>query len=122
MYTRSDRKAARRKRHRRARTGLVGTAARPRLAVYRSLRHTSAQVIDDGRGVTLAAASTHEGELRKLLKRTADRAAAEAVGRALAERARAAGVEAVVFDRGGFPYHGRVKAAAEAARAAGLKF
>ncbi len=122
MYTPPDRKGARLKRHRRIRQHLAGTPQRPRLAVYRSLRHIVAQVIDDSRGVTLAAAASHERELRAELKSTANREAASAVGRALAERARSAGIETVVFDRSGYLYHGRVKAVAEAARAAGLKF
>ena len=122
MYRPIDRKAARQKRHRRARRGLSGTAQRPRLAVYRSLHHIAAQVIDDSRGVTLATASTYEGELRKGLKGTGNLQAASVVGRTLAERARSAGIQQVVFDRGGYIYHGSVKALAEAARAAGLQF
>lgn len=122
MYRATDRKAARQKRHRRARRQLAGTSKRPRLAVYRSLHHIAAQVIDDSRGVTLAAAGTYESELRKGLKGTANLQAATAVGRTLAERARSAGIEQVVFDRGGYIYHGSVKALAEAARAAGLLF
>jgi large subunit ribosomal protein L18 len=122
MYKLIDRKAGRVKRHRRSRVELAGSAQRPRLAVYRSLRHISAQVIDDARGVTLAAAATNESQLRSGLKGTANRDAATAVGRAIAERAQKAGITTVVFDRGGNPYHGRIKAVAEAARAAGLKF
>lgn len=95
---------------------------RPRLSVHRSGQHIYAQVIDDMKGVTLAAASTLEADLRKSLKKTADKAAAEAVGKLVAERAKKAGVEQVAFDRGAFAYHGRVKALAEAARAAGLSF
>lgn len=95
---------------------------RPRLSVFRSHKNIYAQVIDDGRGATLAAASTLDPGLRAELKSRGDKAAAAAVGRLLAERARAAGVEAVVFDRGGYLYHGRVKALADAAREGGLKF
>jgi large subunit ribosomal protein L18 len=95
---------------------------RPRLSVFRSSRHIYAQVIDDQAGCTLAAASTLDGELRAQLRTGADRAAAEQVGKLLAERARSAGVEAVVFDRGGYRYHGRIKALADAARAGGLVF
>lgn len=95
---------------------------RPRLSVHRTGQHIYAQVIDDAKGVTLAAASTIDTDLRKSLKKTADTAAAEAVGKLVAERAKKAGVEKVAFDRGSRSYHGRVKALAEAARAAGLSF
>ncbi len=122
MHRPVDRKAARQKRHRRARKRLAGSSPRPRLAVYRSLHHIGAQVIDDSRGVTLAAASTYEGELRRGLKGTANLQAAIVVGRTVAERARSAGIVQVVFDRGGYLYHGSVKALAESARAAGLQF
>jgi len=95
---------------------------KPRLSVFRSGRHVYAQIIDDEQGRTLAAASTVEKDLRGKLKTGADSAAAEAVGKALAERAVKAGVSQVVFDRGGYNFHGRVKALAEAAREGGLKF
>jgi large subunit ribosomal protein L18 len=95
---------------------------RPRLSVFRSSRHIYAQVIDDTEGRTLAAASSLEKDLRGSLKTGADRAAAAAVGKLLAERAKAAGVTAVVFDRGGYLFHGRVKALADAAREGGLSF
>ena len=95
---------------------------RPRLSVFRSSRHIYAQVIDDQAGRTLAAASTIDPDLRSGLRTGADQKAAEQVGRLIAERARSAGVEAVVFDRGAYRYHGRVKALAEAARASGLAF
>ena len=95
---------------------------RPRLSVFRSHQNIYAQVIDDGRGVTLAAASTLDANLRKDLKSRGDKAAATAVGKLIAERAKQAGIEAVVFDRGSYIYHGRVKALAEAAREGGLKF
>jgi large subunit ribosomal protein L18 len=123
MFTKHDRRAARDKRHRRVRRRIEGVATRPRLAVFRSLHHITAQLIDDSQGVTLAAASTVEGELKGRLKgHTANADAAAAVGRAIAERAAAAGVKTVVFDRGGYLYHGRVKALADAAREAGLEF
>ncbi|MGH9177110.1 MAG: 50S ribosomal protein L18 [Acidimicrobiales bacterium] len=112
--------ALRRARHRRVRKKLAGTAERPRLAVFRSNRHMVAQVIDDATGRTLAAASTMEADLRS--GATGNKDAATAVGRLVAERAKAAGVTRVVFDRGGFLYHGRVAAVADAARSAGLEF
>ena len=95
---------------------------RPRLSVHRSSKNIYAQVIDDAKGVTVAAASSLEGALKESLKTGADKAAAEAVGKLVAERALAAGVKQVVFDRGRFIYHGRVKALAEAAREGGLDF
>lgn len=95
---------------------------KPRLSIFRSGRHVYAQVIDDEQGRTLATASTVEKDLRGSLKTGANTAAAEAVGRAVAERAVKAGVSQVIFDRGGYNYHGRVKALAEAAREGGLKF
>lgn len=94
----------------------------PRLSVHRSSRHIYAQIIDDSVGTTLAAASTLDGEFKSASKKTADVAAASVVGKLLAERAKAKGIDAVVFDRGGYIFHGRVKALAEAAREAGLKF
>ena len=97
-------------------------AGRPRLSVFRSGRHIYAQVIDDSVGRTLAAASSLDGALREQLKTGADKDAATAVGKLVAERATAAGVSAVVFDRGSYLYHGRVKALAEAAREGGLSF
>jgi large subunit ribosomal protein L18 len=110
----------RKRRHARVRKSVSGTAARPRLAVYRSNRHIVAQVIDDREGRTLAAASTHESELRS--SNTGSAEAAAKVGTLVAERAKSAGVDTVVFDRGGFNYHGRVAALADAARNAGLEF
>ena len=100
---------------------IAGTPARPRLAVYRSLNHVYAQVIDDLAGKTLISASTRDKGV-KVDKSTGNADAAKAVGSVLAERAKEAGIEAVVFDRGGFKYHGRVKAFADAARESGLKF
>jgi large subunit ribosomal protein L18 len=115
-----SRTAARRKRHARLRLTVVGTAEQPRLCVFRSLRQIYAQVIDDRAGRTIAAASSLEATLRTA---GGDRtAAAGAVGRLVGERARAAGVTRVVFDRAGYRYHGRVRSLAEAAREAGLEF
>jgi large subunit ribosomal protein L18 len=111
---------SRTRRHRRVRKKVMGTAERPRLSVFRSNRHIVAQVIDDRAGRTLAAASTVEAALRG--GATGNVAAARAVGSLVAQRARDAGVTTVVFDRGGFQYHGRVAAVAEAAREAGLQF
>ena len=116
----ATRGAARRKRHERIRLHLAGTDVRPRLAVFRSLNHIYAQVIDDASGRTLAAASTVEKELKGSSSTKTEEAAV--VGRLLAERAKAAGIERVVFDRAGFRYHGRVKSLADAAREAGLEF
>jgi len=116
-----DRQAARLRRHFRVRKKVAGSPERPRLAVFRSNKHISAQVIDDRSGRTLAAASTVEKTLRDA-GGTGNRAAAAAVGKLVAERAKAAGVSHVVFDRGGFRYHGRVAAVADAAREAGLEF
>jgi large subunit ribosomal protein L18 len=99
-----------------------GTPQRPRLSVYRSLSHIYAQVIDDLAGCTLAAASSVDKDVRKQIQGGGNVAAAKVVGKAVAERALAAGVTQVVFDRGGYKYHGRVKALADAAREAGLKF
>jgi large subunit ribosomal protein L18 len=116
----ATRGAARNKRHERIRLHMEGTVARPRLAVFRSLHHIYAQVIDDASGKTLAAASTVEKELRGSKQTKTDEA--KTVGRLLAERAKKAGVERVVFDRAGFRYHGRIKSLADAAREAGLEF
>jgi large subunit ribosomal protein L18 len=117
-----DRKQRRERIRRRYRSIVHGTAERPRLAVFRSLRHVYAQIIDDERGATLAAVSTLESDLKGGLKTTGNREAAAAVGKLIAERAKEQGVDTVVFDRGGFPYHGVVRAIADAARDAGLKF
>ncbi len=95
---------------------------RPRLSVHRSTQHIYAQVIDDENGVTLASASTIDKDLKAKLKKTANKEAAEAVGKLVAERAKKAGVEEVIFDRGSFAFHGRVKALADGAREAGLSF
>ena len=108
--------------HNRVRTKVSGTTERPRLCVYRSLGHIYAQVIDDRTGKTLVSASSVDGETKKGLKGGGNIAAAKVIGKAVAERAKAAGVSKVVFDRGGYKYHGRVKALADAAREAGLQF
>lgn len=110
------------RRARRVRKKVNGTPERPRLSVHRTLAHLYAQVIDDTAGRTLAAASTTEKEFRAKVKYGGNVKAASAIGQLVAERARAKGVTKVVFDRGGFQYHGRVKAVAEAARKAGLQF
>ncbi len=115
------RRTGRIRRHRRVRKKIHGTAARPRLAVYRSNKHLSVQLIDDDAGTTLAAASTTEADLRAAGS-CSSVAAASRVGTLVAERAKAAGIEQVVFDRGGFAYHGRIAAVATAAREAGLEF
>jgi large subunit ribosomal protein L18 len=107
------------RRHRRVRKKVTGTAQRPRLAVFRSNKHIYVQAIDDIAGHTVASASTMESELRSTATATTD--AATQVGRLIGERIKAAGIEAAVFDRGGFKYHGRVAAIADGARAAGLQ-
>ena len=108
--------------HRRVRTKVAGTSERPRLCVFRSLKHIYVQVVDDRSGRTLASASSLDNEMRKQLKGGGNVAAARVVGKVIAERALAAGIQQVVFDRGGYKYHGRVEALANAAREAGLKF
>jgi len=117
-----DRRIARRKRQVRGRAKIVGTPQRPRLCITKSLKHIYAQVIDDTCGHTLAAASTLEKQISEGLSSTANTEAAAAVGKAVAKRALDKGIERVVFDRAGWPYHGKVAALAEAAREAGLKF
>lgn len=112
----------RKRRHLRVRRKVRGTAERPRLSVYRSLKHIYAQLIDDVQGHTLVAASTLDPELRGQLEKTGDREAAKAVGKLIAERAKAKDITRVVFDRGGNLYHGRVAALAEGAREGGLEF
>ena len=113
-------RAARVRRHQRVRKNVAGTPAKPRLAVFRSLTHIYAQVIDDARGHTVAAASSLDASLKETKGNKTERA--KAVGTSVAEKAKAAGVTQVVFDRGGNRFHGRVKALADAAREAGLKF
>ncbi len=116
----ASRGAARQKRHERIRLHMSGSPERPRLAVFRSLNHIYAQVIDDTTGRTLAAASSLEKELKGTGQAKTEEA--KTVGRLIAERAKSAGVERVVFDRAGFRYHGRIKSLADAAREAGLDF
>ena len=116
----NERRTSRARRHRRVRKKVIGTAERPRLAVHRSNKHISAQIIDDLAGRTLASATTLESGTISGATSNAD--AAAVVGKAVAERAKAAGVSQVVFDRGGNQYHGRVAALADAAREAGLEF
>jgi large subunit ribosomal protein L18 len=108
--------------HQRVRMRVEGTSERPRLCVYRSLGHIYAQVIDDRSGKTLVSASSIDAETKKGLKGGGNVAAAKVIGKTIAERAKSAGVSKVVFDRGGYKYHGRVKALADAAREAGLQF
>lgn len=119
MVTRNE---ARRRRHRRVRSRIQGTPERPRLNVFRSLRHIYAQVIDDTQGHTLAAASTLDPEVRAEIEGMAPVEQARVVGRKVAQRAVAKGIRKVVFDRGGYKFHGRVKALADGAREAGLEF
>ena len=120
MLKRLNRKAVRQKVRYRIRKGVIGTASRPRLAVYRSLKNIYVQAIDDASGKTLAQASSMDKSLRDGAGNNVD--TAKKVGTAIAERLKEAGVENVVFDRGGFLYHGRIKALADAAREGGLKF
>ena len=120
MYTPPNRKTIRHNVHTRIRKRVQGSAARPRLAVRRSLKHIYAQVIDDVAGRTLASASTRDKDLANTYGGNVE--AAKKIGALVADRAKAAGVETVVYDRGGHRYHGRVKALADAAREAGLKF
>ncbi len=117
-----DRKERRLKNKRRYRAAVRGTAERPRLAVFRSLRNIYTQLVDDDKGVTIVAASTLEGDLAGPLKSKSGREAGKRLGQAIAERAKEKGIAAVVFDRGGFTYHGVVRAVADAAREAGLSF
>ncbi|WP_078415012.1 50S ribosomal protein L18 [Priestia abyssalis] len=120
MITKADKNVTRKKRHARVRAKLSGTTVRPRLNVYRSNQHIYAQIIDDVNSVTIASASTMDKELS--LEGTSNVDAAQKVGELVAKRAVEKGVKEVVFDRGGYLYHGRVKALADAAREAGLQF
>jgi large subunit ribosomal protein L18 len=117
-----DRRVGRLRRHKRVRRHVAGTQERPRLNVFRSLNHIYAQVIDDGEGHTLVSASTVDPEVRKQLKGLTKTDQARVVGKVLAERALGQGIKQVVFDRGGYKYHGRVKALADAVRESGLEF
>lgn len=122
MIKKVSRQAVRVKKHMKLRKKISGTSERPRLAVYRSNNNIYAQVIDDVKGTTIVAASTVEKAIKASLEKTNDVAAAVAVGEAVAKKALDKGVDTVVFDRGGYIYHGKVKALADAAREAGLKF
>lgn len=122
MLTQVSKNAARQRIHVRIRFRLRGRAQAPRLNVFKSLNHIYAQIIDDDQGSTLVSASTLDKEVRKSVKSGGNVAGAKEVGKALAGRALAAGISRVVFDRGGYTYHGRVKALADAAREGGLKF
>jgi len=122
MQKKIDREGIRRRVRHRIRKKVVGAPARPRLAVFRSDKHIYAQVIDDASGRTVAHVSTLDKELKGAVTRGGNVAAAKAVGSAIAAQLKGKGIEAVVFDRGGYLYHGRIKALAEAAREGGLKF
>ena len=122
MIKRRDRKELRRKRHLRVRSKIKGTPERPRLAVYRSEKHIYAQIIDDVAGRTIVSASTVDKELREKLTKTWNQEAAREVGKLIAKRAAEKGIKRIVFDRGGFKFHGRIKSLADAAREAGLDF
>lgn len=122
MLTQVSKNAVRQRIHVRNRVRMRGSSKAPRLNVFRSLKHIYAQIVDDAEGRTLVAASSADGEVRKTLKSGGNIAGAKAVGKILAERAGKAGITRVVFDRGGYGYHGRVKALADAAREGGLKF
>jgi large subunit ribosomal protein L18 len=113
---------SRRRRHKRVRRKITGTQERPRLSVFRSLRHIYVQVIDDVNGRTLVSASTLDTQARDDISQLDVHDQAKAVGRIVAERAKAQGIENVVFDRGGYPYHGRIQAVADGSREAGLVF
>ena len=122
MSSKRDRNTVRVIRHARVRKKISGTTSMPRLCVYRSLKNIYAQIIDDSKGVTLAAASTVEKDVMAQLNDSAKKDAAKIVGKLIGERAKAAGVSQVVFDRGGYVYHGRVAELAAGAREAGLEF
>ncbi len=122
MINKIDKNKERQRRHSRVRKKVEGTAATPRLCVYRSLNHIYAQIIDDVKGVTLCSASTLEGAVKSAIKDATKTDAAKAVGKAVAEKALSKGIKDVVFDRGGYLYTGRVQALADGAREAGLNF
>lgn len=122
MINKPSRALARQKKHKRMRGHIHGTAERPRLAVFRSNKHMYAQIIDDKKGVTLVSASTLQADVKEGLEYTDNIEAAVRVGKVIGERALQAGIKEVVFDRGGFVYHGKVQALADAAREAGLTF
>lgn len=122
MFKKVDRDGNRKARHKRVRRKISGTAQRPRLSVYRSSKNIYAQIIDDEKRVTLAAASSLDKDVKEGLSYTGNKEAAKKVGQAIAKAAMDKGINEVVFDRGGYIYHGRVKELAEGAREAGLKF
>jgi len=122
MSQENPREKSRQRRHQRVRVSVSGTPERPRLNVFRSLRHIYAQVVDDSTGKTLLTVSTLDPEVRAQLKGVHKTGQAKLVGKTLAERAHKAGIKAVVFDRGGYRFHGRVKALADASREGGLDF
>lgn len=122
MITKPDRKLTRVKRHMRIRRRLIGSQERPRLCIYRSNKHIYCQIVDDSTAKTLVCASTLDPELRSKLSKTWDRESAKSVGTLVAKRAKEKGISKVVFDRGGYIYHGRIAAVAEAARESGLDF
>lgn len=122
MFKRFDRRGATTRRHERIRQQVAGTPSRPRLNVYRSLSHIYAQVVDDIAGHTLVSASSLDPEIKSVVSRGSNIEAAKAVGQLVAKRAKEKGIEAVVFDRGGHVYHGRIAALAEGAREGGLVF
>ena len=122
MIRKPSRTAAREKRHYRLRNKISGTAQKPRLAVFRSNQHIYAQIIDDSIGNTIVSSSTMEASIKSQLEKTSDVNAAKVVGEAVAKKALEKGITTVVFDRGGYVYHGKVKALADAAREAGLQF
>lgn len=122
MITKADKNQTRLKRHLRVRKKIEGTATRPRLNIFRSSKHMYAQLIDDVKGVTLASASTNDKEIRESIGNGGNVDAAKQVGALIAKRAKEQGYVKVVFDRGGYLYHGRVQALADAAREAGLEF
>jgi len=122
MITKADKNKARKRRHVRVRKKIAGTTARPRLNVFRSTKHIYAQLIDDAKGITIVQASTLDPELKAAVEHGGNVDAAQKVGELVAKRAIEAGYKEVVFDRGGYLYHGRIQALADAAREAGLEF
>lgn len=122
MINKTDKNKTRLRRHLRVRKKIQGTAERPRLNVFRSAKHMYAQLIDDNKGITIAAASTQDSSLKDSISNGGNIEAARKVGQLIAERAKEKGIERVVFDRGGYLYHGRVQALADAARESGLDF
>jgi len=122
MIKTKNRKEVTAKRHKRIRVTLSGTSEKPRLAVYRSTKHIYAQIIDDTKGITLVSAGSVEAEVKTKLPHGGNVEASKTIGKLIAERAKKAGISKVVFDRGGYLYHGRIAALAESAREAGLEF